>query len=33
MIGILSLNRFLKAMIDRDKVEIRKLLLPTCYVY
>ena len=33
VIGILSLNRFLKAMIDRDKVEIRKLLLPTCYVY
>lgn len=33
VIGILSLNRFLKAMIDRDKVEIRKLLLPTCFVY
>lgn len=33
VIGILSLNRFLKAMIDRDKVEIRRLLLPTCYVY
>ena len=33
VIGILYLNRFLKAMIDRDKVEIRKLLLPTCYVY
>ena len=33
VIGILSLNRFLKAMIDRDKVEIRSLLLPTCYVY
>ena len=27
------LNRFLKAMIDKDKVEIRSLLLPTCYVY
>lgn len=33
IIGILSLNRFLKAMIDNDKVEIRSLLLPTCYVY
>ncbi|MBQ3393428.1 MAG: HlyC/CorC family transporter [Lachnospiraceae bacterium] len=33
VIGILSLNRFLKAMIDREKVEIRSLLLPTCYVY
>ena len=33
VIGILSLNRFLKAMIDSDKVEIRRLLLPTCYVY
>ena len=33
VIGVLSLNRFLKAMIDRDKVEIRSLLLPTCYVY
>jgi len=33
VIGILSLNRFLKAMIDSEKVEIRKLLLPTCYVY
>ena len=33
VIGILSLNRFLKAMIDRDKVEIRSLLLPTCFVY
>ena len=33
MIGILSLNRFLKAMIDKDVVEIRSLLLPTCYVY
>ena len=33
VIGILSLNRVLKAMIDRDKVEIRKMLMPTCYVY
>jgi CBS domain containing-hemolysin-like protein len=33
VIGILSLNRFLKAMIDKEKVEIRSLLLPTCYVY
>lgn len=33
VIGILSLNHFLKAMIDSDKVEIRSLLLPTCYVY
>jgi len=33
VIGILSLNRFLRAMIDQDKVEIRSLLLPTCYVY
>lgn len=33
VIGILSLNRVLKAMIDRDQVEIRKMLMPTCYVY
>lgn len=33
VIGILSLNRFLKAMIDGEKVEIRSLLLPTSYVY
>ena len=33
VIGLLNLNRFLKAMIDKDKVEIRSLLLPTCYVY
>ena len=33
VIGILSLNRFLKAMIDQEKVEIRRRLLPTCYVY
>lgn len=33
VIGILSLNRALKAMIDMDHVEIRKLLMPTCYVY
>ncbi|MDO5133033.1 MAG: hemolysin family protein [Eubacteriales bacterium] len=33
VIGVLSLNRCLKAMIDRDKVEIRSLLLPTCFVY
>ena len=33
VIGILSLNRFLKAMIDHDKVEIRGLLMPTCFVY
>ena len=29
VIGILSLNRFLKAMIDQEKVEIRSLLLPS----
>lgn len=33
VIGILSLNRALKAMIDMNHVEIRKLLMPTCYVY
>ena len=33
IIGVLSLNRCLKAMIDKEKVEIRSLLLPTCYVY
>ena len=33
IIGILYLNRFLKAMADGDRVDIRSLLMPPCYVY
>ena len=33
VIGILSLNHFLKAMIDRQQVDIRSLLLEPCFVY
>ena len=32
-IGILYLNHFLKAMADDGRVDIRKLLMPPCYVY
>ena len=33
MIGILSMNHVLKAMLDPGRVDIRTLLLPVCYVY
>lgn len=33
VIGILYLNHFLKAMADDGRVDIRKLLMPPCYVY
>jgi CBS domain containing-hemolysin-like protein len=33
IIGILSLNHLLKALIDHETVDIRALLLPACYVY
>lgn len=33
VIGILYLNLFLKAMADDGRVDIRKLLMPPCYVY
>lgn len=33
IIGVLYLNRFLKAMADGDSVDIRALLMPPCYVY
>ena len=33
IIGVLYLNRFLKALTDGDKVDIRKYLMPPCYVY
>lgn len=33
VIGILYLNHFLKAMTDSEKVDIRELLMPPCYVY
>lgn len=33
VIGILYLNQFLKAMADDGRVDIRKLLMPPCYVY
>ncbi len=33
VIGILYLNHFLKALTDNDRVEIRTLLMPPCYVY
>lgn len=33
IIGILSLNHFLKALTEQDHVNIRELLLPPCYVY
>ena len=33
IIGILYLNHFLKAMTDGGHTDIRKLLMPPCYVY
>lgn len=33
VIGILYLNHFLKAIADDGRVDIRKLLMPPCYVY
>ena len=33
IIGILYLNHFLKALADNGRADIRKLLMPPCYVY
>lgn len=33
IIGVLYLNRFLKALTDDGKADIRALLMPPCYVY
>lgn len=33
IIGVLYLNHFLKALSNGDRVDIRKLLMPPCYVY
>ena len=33
VIGVLVLNRFLKALTDGGRVDIRKYLMPPCYVY
>lgn len=33
VIGILYLNHFLKAVVDNERVDIRSLLMPPCYVY
>ena len=33
IIGVLTLNRFLKAVADGGEVDIRSLLMPPCYVY
>ena len=33
VIGILYLNHFLKAVVDAERVDIRSLLMPPCYVY
>ena len=33
IIGVLYLNQFLKALTDAGQVDIRSLLMPTCYVY
>ena len=33
VIGVLYLNRFLKAMADDGRADIRALLMPPCYVY
>lgn len=33
IIGVLYLNHFLKAMTDGGRADIRKLLMPPCYVY
>ena len=33
IIGVLYLNRFLKALADEDETDIRSLLMPPCYIY
>lgn len=33
IIGILSMNHFLKAMIDQDQVDIRSIMMEPCFVY
>ncbi len=33
VIGVLYLNRFLKALTESETPDIRSLLMPTCYVY
>lgn len=33
IIGVLYLNRFLKAMTEQEHVDIKTLLMPPCYVY
>ncbi|MBQ3403911.1 MAG: HlyC/CorC family transporter [Oscillospiraceae bacterium] len=33
VIGILHVNRFYKALVDNDRVDIRSMLLPPCFVY
>ncbi len=33
VIGVLYLNHFLKALTEEERVDIRQLLLPPCYVY
>ena len=33
VIGVLYLNRFLKALADGGEVDVRALLMPPCYVY
>ena len=33
IIGVLTVNHFLKAVTEKEPVDIRSLLLPACYVY
>lgn len=33
IIGVLYINHFLKALLDGERVDIRSLLMPPCYVY
>lgn len=33
IIGVLSMNHFLKALIDQERVDIRSLLMKPCFVY
>ena len=33
IIGVLYLNHFLKALADSEHVDIRSLLMPTCFIY
>ncbi len=33
IIGVLHMNRFLKAMVDSEEVDIRALVMEPCYVY